>query len=651
MAADLGDYKSVVTQQKCIKDPKLSGGHIRLLPNGDPWRDTGGYCVVFKYESPHKNYAVRCWYQELSGIQERTAQIADIIRKSSLPYFVEFEYVEKGIFTMTSGIQPIIRMEWIDALNLKEYIHLKLANPAKLFELAKVFHQMCCTLHKARISHGDLQHANIKVRNNGELVLLDYDSLYHPSMGELSDYIHGKTDYQHPLRSTNRHASIYVDAFSEIVIFTSIIYYANNPNAYSNSVAESDCMLFEASDYKNITKSKGYAGLLCWSEETEFLATVIKENLLKRDLSTIDNIETIVARAKNRGIDLFNKHQYSDDELIKKAKSELQNKLPHSALIRLTYLTNKNNSEALLLLGEMYQYGKGVNRDENIAISYYKKAINDPKSKYKASRALGLIYVHSISRMNRGDQIKHVHDTNWAYSSLLSVYKTNKDAEVAYALYILHRGLYTRDEKKARQYLKEASEIDSKYLSAYNSFKSEQVRILIKGTIIPLVCGIIVVGMLIGGSIEGVSAIVSSYRYHYTEYKEYVLRGEQLASEDKYNEAIVAFNEAKSRKSNKKKIQEIDSKIADVISEKNNKAQELQGEISKIWDTYFLKNKGQISTTLNRNILKYVSKNDIKPIIESTSAKIELLNSITSDEVEYKNNTTRLNILRRYYKL
>ena len=177
MAADLGDYKSVVTQQKCIKDPKLSGGHIRLLPNGDPWRDTGGYCVVFKYESPHKNYAVRCWYQELSGIQERTAQIADIIRKSSLPYFVEFEYVEKGIFTMTSGIQPIIRMEWIDALNLKEYIHLKLANPAKLFELAKVFHQMCCTLHKARISHGDLQHANIKVRNNGELVLLDYVSV------------------------------------------------------------------------------------------------------------------------------------------------------------------------------------------------------------------------------------------------------------------------------------------------------------------------------------------------------------------------------------------------------------------------------------------------------------------------------------------
>ena len=124
-----------------------------------------------------------------------------------------------------------------------------------------------------------------------------------------------------------------------------------------------------------------------------------------------------------------------------------------------------------------------------------------------------------------------------------------------------------------------------------------------------------------------------------------------MASEDKYNEAIVAFNEAKNRKSNKKKIQEIDSKIADVISEKNNKAQELQGEISKIWDTYFLKNKGQISTTLNRNILKYVSKNDIKPIIESTSAKIELLNSITSDEVEYKNNTTRLNILRRYYKL
>ena len=101
--------------------------------------------------------------------------------------------------------------------------------------------------------------------------------------------------------------------------------------------------------------------------------------------------------------------------------------------------------------------------------------------------------------------------------------------------------------------------------------------------------------------------------------------------------------------SNKKKI--VVNKIADIESERDSTSSTLRDEINQIWDTYFLKNKGKIINSLNKNVIKYVSKNDIKPIIDSTSEKVELLKNISNDQQEYKDNMVKINVLKNHYKI
>lgn len=305
MTASVDDYKTSILSNQCIKDPVLKGGNALLISSGFPWMEVGGFCVVFKYNlSNGHNYAVRCWHSELRGIKERTAAISEVIKKSGLRYFVDFEYVDSAIIT-PSGIQPIVRMEWISALNLKEYIIQNKSTPNKIKQLAKNFYDMCCDLHKAQISHGDLQHENIKVLDNGELCLLDYDSIYNPAMGQLADYIHGKLDYQHPLRKTSSLATINIDAFSELVIYTALIYLSDNPDAIDDTMKISDWLIFKSDDYDNFTSSPIYKDLKKHSQETKFLVESMADNLKKKNIDDLDNIEVIAEVGKQNGINIF----------------------------------------------------------------------------------------------------------------------------------------------------------------------------------------------------------------------------------------------------------------------------------------------------------------------------------------------------------
>lgn len=586
MAAELSDYKIVVKQQGCIKDPVLSGGQVRLLPSGEPWRDTGGFCVVFKYETSRKNYAIRCWYQELDGIKERTSKIASTINQSGLPYFVEFKYVENGIFTMNAGIQPIIRMEWVDACNLKEYIYKNKSYTSKLFKLAHDFHKMCCDLHKANISHGDLQHANIKVRENGDLVLLDYDSLYHPNMGNLSDYIHGKTDYQHPLRKDNRYATKHIDAFSELVIFTSIIYYANNPSDYNEKTSESDFMLFETADYKNITDSEGYAKLLCWSPQTEFLTKVLVDNLQKNNLNDIDNIEKVVNTASTKGINLFIQNKYSEKELYEIAIKESNNSnTTKNAIIRFEYLSDKNFSDAKIKLAQLSANKDTINSELLIQLI---EGIKQQQQQQEQER-----------RRQQQQQ---------------------EEAE---------RRRQELERLRRQQEQQEAERIRQQ------QEKKERIKKISEAVLIVIV------------SIAFVT--FSNYREDKKEYRKLVTQSEKYVKQQQYQKATEPLIKIKQITNNKKMLTDANSRLDKINYEIENISKTLREEINTVWESYFIKKDGVISTTLDKNIMKYINKKEMPPIIESISQKTEKLKNATDNQKEYNDNIKRLNILIKYY--
>ena len=249
MALPISDYCDSIKEPRLILPEILSGGHPIPIANGiDVEFYSGGFCVVFPYQTAQKKYAVRCWHAGIADAKKRTQLIAEALKQSHLPYFVGFEYFEDGII-IPQGKQPIVVMDWVDAEPLKKYLAKHLNEPTVLRNLAENFKKMVKDLHENHFSHGDLQHGNIMVRNDGSLVLVDYDSMYVPALKGMKDEIKGHTGYQHLSRCDNEYLSEKADYFSELIIYMSIHALAIEPNLWNDlKMEDTDTMLFSEED-------------------------------------------------------------------------------------------------------------------------------------------------------------------------------------------------------------------------------------------------------------------------------------------------------------------------------------------------------------------------------------------------------------------
>lgn len=246
------DYEVSINVASLIKCPELRNGHVEKNALGTTIRYVGGFCIVFPfYKASGEKTAVRCWIASVDDAKERTRLIAKELNRVKLPYFVNFEYETEGIAT-NCGVQPLVLMDWVNANSLKDYLQDNLENPDALQRLAESFKRMVCDLHKAHISHGDLQHGNIMVKDDGTLVLVDYDSMYVPALSGYRDEIKGLVGYQHPSRWENDYVTEKADYFSELVIYTSIMALSYFPSLWKElKIADSETLLFSSDDIKS----------------------------------------------------------------------------------------------------------------------------------------------------------------------------------------------------------------------------------------------------------------------------------------------------------------------------------------------------------------------------------------------------------------
>ena len=289
--AECDDYVNSIQVPQLIKAAPLAGGTPDM--NGvRPVMFTGGFCIVFPYSTQNAKYAVRCWHAHLDGAQERTRQIAQYLGSVHLPYFVNFQYVEDGIAT-PKGIMPIVIMDWVDAKPLKKYIQTVVNDSQALSRLADNFLQMVEELHKNGISHGDLQHGNIMVRADGRLVLVDYDSMYVPSLKGYDDFIRGLKGYQHPARWTNKSVTPKADYFSELVIYTSIKALAKYPHLwYDLQMEDTDTLLFSGDDIDSGGRSEIF-DILSRDAYLKELVEVMREELSHADIDELRPLEEV----------------------------------------------------------------------------------------------------------------------------------------------------------------------------------------------------------------------------------------------------------------------------------------------------------------------------------------------------------------------
>lgn len=237
-----------------------------VLKDGSlPVMSVGGYSVVFKMQDVRdgKLYAVKCFTKDQEGRAESYKLIADELEFVSSNYMISVKYLEKELFVDTDNSEedefPVLLMDWVDGQPLDKYLRQNLYMKKTLEKLLNNFFQLAKWLIDQPFAHGDLKPDNILVKNDGSLVLVDYDGMYVPAMkGQKSREV-GSPDFCHPQRNEDIFDE-HIDDFSILSILLSLCVCFIKPG-YLNKYGTEDRLLFSKNDYIDIQRSNAFRSI------------------------------------------------------------------------------------------------------------------------------------------------------------------------------------------------------------------------------------------------------------------------------------------------------------------------------------------------------------------------------------------------------
>ncbi len=234
--------------------------------SSEPHFTTGGFAVVFKLKDAQgKSWAFKCFTQEVDDRKDRLQAIATHLQTLKSPYFLDFKYMEKELWVCSKSAgdkeYPVVVMQWIEGKTLGKYIKevCEQENHEKLYDLLQNCVKMFAYLLDSGMAHGDLKHDNIMVKPNGDVVLIDYDGMYVPTLWHKEMVELGSPSYQHPNRQNNGF-NPHLDHFSMLIILTSLYALYLKPSLKTNN-DKSDNLLFQQSDFLNPAQSPNFQAL------------------------------------------------------------------------------------------------------------------------------------------------------------------------------------------------------------------------------------------------------------------------------------------------------------------------------------------------------------------------------------------------------
>ncbi len=237
----------------CFKGTELQSGQVALNRRGLPLMFSGSFACVYSLSVGNQKFAVRCFTREIKDQQSRYEQLTNYLYGVLPPAFVDFEYLEHGI-NFRGDWYPIVKMEWVEGDSLSKFVDSNINEPAILRRIAAQWRGgTTANLRGLRIAHNDLQHGNVMVQRDGSIRLVDYDGMFLPHFrGQRSPEL-GHKNYQHPLRTSEDYDD-YVDNFPTLVIYTSLLAIAAEPDVWS--FFNDDNLIFTRDDYADPKSSQ-----------------------------------------------------------------------------------------------------------------------------------------------------------------------------------------------------------------------------------------------------------------------------------------------------------------------------------------------------------------------------------------------------------
>ncbi|MDE6079096.1 MAG: leucine-rich repeat protein, partial [Duncaniella sp.] len=263
-----------------------------LDSRGFPVMASGNFAVVFKMkdENDGKLYAVKCFLKDQSGRDESYRRIAEELEVVSSAYILPLRYLEGELFVDSPQCSreefPVVVMEWVEGETLDAYVKRNLDDRGALAMLSYRFNRMAAWLLAQPFAHGDLKPDNILVREDGGLVMVDYDGMFVPAMKGEKARETGSPGYRHPLR-TDADFSEHIDDFSIALIALSLKALSLRPDL--KELAAGDALLLSEADLREPGESTMLKEMQSLASDPEFatLLGVFYVALAKNSLESL----------------------------------------------------------------------------------------------------------------------------------------------------------------------------------------------------------------------------------------------------------------------------------------------------------------------------------------------------------------------------
>ena len=429
------NYPSISDYIEALRDAEDSLSELKDLRlvydgQGHPIMSSGNFAVVFKMQAPTgKYYALKCFLRDQEERSERYRLITEELQYVQSTYLVKFRYLESELFVdvpNTGGEEyPVLLMDWVDGVPLDQYLKTIIKTIIdKSYEedlLAYRFSLLARWLVTQPFAHGDLKPDNICVRDDGSLVLLDYDGMYVPALSGRKPLEQGSPHYRHPLRSTLPFDE-HIDDYSLSLILLSLRAIALDETLYVR-YSSHEYLLLSEQDQLN-----------------PYTSPVFKElNRLVLSLDFIDSYHTYLKSLHDTTYYL-----------------EARNFQLLAPILMYRRAAEVGNPKGMFKLGFCYARGNGgLTEDEAKAVEWYQKAAEAGEARGMFN--LGIYYKHGKGGLTRNG----VKAVEW--------YQKAAEAGEARAMlclgacYEYGQGGLTKDETKAVEWYQKAAEAGNAY--------------------------------------------------------------------------------------------------------------------------------------------------------------------------------------------
>lgn len=365
-----------------------------LGDDGLPVMTSGNFAVVFKMkdEQMGKLYAIKCFTKEQEGRAEAYREITKELEDISSPYILSIRYLENELFVDTNQTEeeefPILLMDWVEGIPLDKYIHENINNPYALEMLAFRFCELVSWLLEQPFSHGDLKPDNILIREDGTIVLVDYDGMFVPSMKGKEARELGSPNFRHPLH-TKYIFDERIDDYSIALIALSLKVFSLNTEL-ANSYCTNDYMLFKKEDFGRFNSCEAMSLVLdlIYDNEVQLLLGTFMIALANNNLSGVSPL----LFSLNKSIHELAYGEYIYDKarnFCEEAKDKSQ--IDYNKAFKLFFESALlGNADAQCCLGCCYKNGYGTHVDYSEARTWYEKSSKNGCA--RALRHIGFCY-------------------------------------------------------------------------------------------------------------------------------------------------------------------------------------------------------------------------------------------------------------------